>query len=299
MSEKHILIIESNVKNLEVLVDLFEKQEYKVSSLHSEEELIALSDFKEYQAVIINKQVKFVQALDFVNRVNESHIPHIPVIFLDTAAKHDANSLKICLEAGAVEYIKKPFDTNELLLRIDLHIKMFLERAQYKLRVDKLGHLATVDQLSKLSSKMHMQVILKHQFDLFKRYTNPTTLIYMRLLETRRSVDTFGFEHGEKMIVGFSKELKKILRESDVAARWQGSDFVIFLPHTTLEETYIVAKKLSTFLSKKDILPDTRPHMAFGLTEFQEDDTVSSLIAKGKSALNTASKKTFDRICDC
>jgi len=296
MSQNNILIIESNAKNLESLIILLKKETYEVASISSKEQLETLDTLEEVHLVLINTSVDFIKPKEILTLIADKLSTITPVIFMDSSKVHDKEMLKTCLDNGAVDYIKKPFDTHELLGRVKLHITQYFKFNACKLRVDKLANLATLDQLTKLSSKVHMQAILKHQVDLFERYKDPAALIYIRLLQTDKAIGTFSFEHGEKLISRFARELKPLLRDSDVVARWSGSDFIIYLPHTDNKASMLVAKKLNTTLITKEILPNTTPHLSFGVSDFKEGDTSLSIVDKAKSAMVEASKLEYGRI---
>jgi diguanylate cyclase (GGDEF)-like protein len=167
---------------------------------------------------------------------------------------------------------------------------------EYKLRLDKLANLATIDQLSKATSKMQMQAILKHRIGYFNRYKEDTSIIYLSLINIDKLIGTFGLEKGEQIISHFSKLLKSFIRESDVLARWAGSDFILLLTNTSEEGAKFIARKLKTKLNDREIIKGIKPDMAFGITGFTEDDDLKDIVERVKYALNEAKKQEYGRI---
>ncbi|WP_457745651.1 diguanylate cyclase domain-containing protein [Sulfurimonas sp.] len=297
MIKKQILILEVNEQNYHVLRTLFEKNNIETSSVLNKEEFENIeSKIEEYDLLLVNSHISYATVQEVVNLANFSVSLKLPIIYLDNSNEHSKVILQECFEHGVADYIKKPFDSKEIVFRIIYHSEQFLKLKEFKLRVDKLANLATIDQLSKSTSKMHMQAILKHKISYYNRYKVDTSVIYLSLLNVNKIVGSFGLEKGEKLISHFAKELKANIRESDVLARWAGSDFIILLTNTSIEAAEFIAKKLNTKLSTVEILPHVKPELAFGITTFSDGDELKDILDRAKYALGEAKKQTYGKI---
>jgi len=297
MIKKQILILEVNEQNYNVLHSLFEKNNIDVTAVLNKEEFEAIeSKIEEYDLLLVNSHITYATIEEVANFANFSVSLKVPVIYLDNSKEHNKVMLQECFEHGVADYIKKPFDSKEILYRIKYHSEQFLKIKEFKLRVDKLANLATIDQLSKSTSKMHMQAILKHKISYYNRYKVDTSVIYLSLLNVDKIVGSFGLEKGERLISIFAKELKANIRESDVLARWAGSDFIILLTNTSIEAAEFIAKKLNTKLSSVEILPNVKPELAFGITSFNDDDDLKDILDRARYALSEAKKQTYGKI---
>ncbi len=297
MIKKQILIIELNEQNFDVLDTVLSKAGYVCKAILDEESCKAFElRVDEYDLILVNSHTSYI-TVDKVMEMSEvENAVKIPVIYIDSSKEHNHKILEECFSAGVSDYIKKPFDSKEIIARVNYHCEQLYKLREYKLRLDKLANLATIDQLSKSTSKMHMQAILRHQINYFNRYKTDTTLIYLSLLNIDKLIGTFGLERGEKVISQFAKELKSCVRESDVLARWAGSDFIILLPNTSATASEHIAKKLKAKLSNVEVMKGTKPELAFGITSFTEDDDVKEVIERAKYALDEAKKQTYGKI---
>jgi diguanylate cyclase (GGDEF)-like protein len=297
MIKKQILIIELNEQNFNVLDKLLSKNDYICKAILGAKEFKTLNvEMAEYDAILVNSHVKDIKVEDVIKLAHYDASLKVPVIYIDSAKEHNKKLLDEYFQAGICEYIKKPFDSKEIIARVHYHCEQFHKLREYKLRIDKLGHLATIDQLSKLTSKMHMQAILKHEINNFNRYKIDTTVIYLSLLNIDRIVGTFGLEKGEKVISSFAKVLKASIRESDVLSRWAGSDFIILLTNTNVGSSEHITKKLKTSLSSVEFLKGIKPDLAFGITSFNENDSIKAVIDRVQYALSEAKKQTYGKI---
>ena len=303
MINKRILILEVNEKNAQTLISILKKDDFEAVPIFDKKEFLKLKDeIKNFELIFVNTQVEYITFSDLFELVNGEHRlgdTNIPIVFIEGSKKQDLEALKESLRLGAADYIKKPFDKKEILTRIGYHYNQYEKMYELQSRVDKLTHLATLDPLSKSSSKLHMQALLKHHIRSSNRYNSTTSLVYMSLINVDKLVGIFGFERGEKYISGFSKELKSLLRESDVMARWAGSDFLLLLTNTDVKSTKTVVRKINTQMSSVEILKNTKPRMAFAITEIQKDDTLDDIIQRLKVTLKEAKKQEYDRILVC
>ncbi len=297
MINKQILIIELNEQNFNVLDAVLSKSGYTCKAVLDEETFKGLElKADEFDLIIVNTHVHYVEVADIIRIAEFDTALQIPVIYIDSAKEHSKKLLDAYFSAGISDYIKKPFDSKEIVARVDYHCGQLYKLREYKLRVDKLANLATIDQLSKSTSKMHMQAILKHQINYFNRYKTDTTLIYLSLLNIDKLIGTFGLAKGEKVISQFAKALKSSIRESDVLARWAGSDFIILLTNTSVSASEFITKKLKTELASVEVMKGIKPELAFGITAFEEDDDVQEVTERAKYALSEAKKQTYGKI---
>jgi diguanylate cyclase (GGDEF)-like protein len=295
MIKKQILILENNKKNFDVLNEIFVQEDFECIAVLDEEGVKALN-MTEYDLILVNTHVSYITPEDLISCVHTDDAIKTPVIYLDNSKEHNKKYLQECFNLGISDYIKKPFDKDEIVSRVRYHYLQSHKMKEYKLRIDKLGHLATVDQLSKSSSKMHMLAILKHQVNHFKRYKVDTSVVYLSLLNVDKTSSIFGFEYGEKIISMFAKELKVLIRESDTLARWSGADFMILLTNTDRKSAGIVVQKLKAKLTHIEFMKDVKPELAFGITSFGESESVQDIVQKAKYALGKAKQQEYGKV---
>jgi len=300
MEKEQILILEINEKNYTILQNLLEKKElYETKVILSHESFVeAITSNNDYNLIIINTYIKFIDIEDIKKLTQDNEYQGVPIIYIDGAKEYNKEMLERAFKAGAVDYIKKPFDSKEILSRVSLHIKNAKKLREYKSRVDKLASLATVDQLSKSTSKMHMQAILRHELNNYKRYgQEAVSIIYLGIISIEKHIATFGLEKGEKLITQFAKFLRNILRDSDVLARWVGSEFIILLTNTSVKTTEAVIRKIKLLLASDEKMhEESQLELAFGVTEIQKEDTYEELLARVQYAYKTAKKQTYGKL---
>ncbi len=122
MTQKRLLIIEDDVDVSEMLTAYFESQGYEV--FHAEEgvEGIALSRSKFPNLILLDVMLPDMDGFDVCHALRTTTLTkYIPITFL---TQRDARADKIAgLELGADDYVTKPFDIDELRLRIQGSIR--------------------------------------------------------------------------------------------------------------------------------------------------------------------------------
>lgn len=297
MIKKQILILEVNQHNFDVLNSLLTQKGFTCKAVLGIEDFNKMKKcINDFNLIIVNASITYLEPTQIIFESEFDSSIKIPTIFIDSGELYNKEKLRECFAAGASDYVKKPFESIEIISRVSYHCKEFAKIHEYRLRMDKLANLATIDQLSKLTSKMQMQAILKHQIDHFNRYKNDTTIVYFTLVNINKIIGIFGLSKGEKIISLFAKELKNLIRASDVLARWEGSDFLIVLTNTSEKSSEAFIKKISHELTRVESLKDLKLEIAFGITSFMEDDEMKMVIERAKYALGEAKQQRYGKI---
>jgi len=110
-----ILLLEDDTILSETLVELLESEGFSVSHVEDGEAALELSFCNEFDLLLLDVNVPFLNGFEFLKSLRESG-NKTPAIFI--TALSDIASLSQGFEVGADDYIKKPFDFDELLVRI-------------------------------------------------------------------------------------------------------------------------------------------------------------------------------------
>ena len=119
MNDKHILLVEDDEALQTLIEKLLKNNGYLVSKAINIEEARKLVEFFQFDLIILDVMLPDSSGLDFYKNTIRNRVSS-PVIFL--SALSDADNRVTGLELGADDYIGKPFDTRELLLKIKKNI---------------------------------------------------------------------------------------------------------------------------------------------------------------------------------
>lgn len=165
-----------------------------------------------------------------------------PVIML---TGRDDRELKIkALEQGASDYITKPFDAEELVARVRVHLKIKNLQDDLKRTNELLLELSNTDHLTGLFNRRFMMEALGKEVKRNQRKKGNLSLIILDIDHFKQVNDQYGHLQGDIVLQKVAQLLQKELRAYDTAARYGGEEFIAILPDAALEEAVFVANRV-------------------------------------------------------
>ncbi|MFH1360690.1 MAG: response regulator [Candidatus Omnitrophota bacterium] len=193
MSKEKILTIDDDPDILDVL-SLTLSDVYDVIQANNGKEGLELAKSKPPSLIIVDYKMPVMDGRKFCQEVKKDILlQHIPIIML--TGKKEVEDKVSGINAGADDYVVKPFEPNELLARI----KMILRRTERSLDANPLTHLpgnvTIMEELQRSIDEKKIFAVGYVDLDKFKAYN-----------------DKYGFEHGDEVIRETARILIKSVR---------------------------------------------------------------------------------------
>ena len=141
LEKKHILIVDDDTRICDLLEKFLDKNGYLVSAVHSAEQARQILAGLEFDLIILDVMMPRESGIELTSHLREEN--KTPIILL--TAKGDAEDRILGLEAGADDYLPKPFEPMELLLRIKAILRRTGENLIYK---DNINQIISFGKLS-------------------------------------------------------------------------------------------------------------------------------------------------------
>jgi two-component system, cell cycle response regulator len=141
------------------------------------------------------------------------------------------------LALGAVDYVTKPFDPDELAARVARIIATVSREAS--LRAD-----AMTDSLTGLANYRSLAESLEREIERARRYEQPLSLITLDVDHLKRINDEHGHDAGDDAIRLVAQVLKGAVRSFEIVARQGGDEFAVLLPNTNTIDAERLAQRL-------------------------------------------------------
>lgn len=125
----------------------------------------------------------------------------------------------------------------------DISVRKKMEE-ELKEKSIELERLAITDELTQLYNRRFANEKLKAEFAYSERYGHSLALGSLDIDHFKLVNDHYGHATGDNVIKVVATQLRQELRENDVAARMGGEEFLIILPHTGLDEAWVVLERL-------------------------------------------------------
>lgn len=159
---------------------------------------------------------------------------------------------------------------------------------------DKLSKLAMTDSLTGLYNRYYLFKKLEEEVKRAKRYNHPLCIMIFDIDNFKQINDKYGHDVGDAVLSMVARVVKRNIRETDIASRFGGEEFVIVCPETDIQNGYIVAEKIREAISQINF-GDFHVTVSIGMTCYT-GETTEQLIKKADIALYRAKNSGKNKV---
>jgi len=165
---------------------------------------------------------------------------------------------------------------------------------------EKLRQLSIRDPLTQTLNRRGFKECADRELAKYGRDHKSFSIILLDIDHFKNVNDTYGHEHGDKVLVEISKAIKHSLRKVDVMARWGGEEFIILLPDTELKDAVSVANKLRMMVANSKLTSiDSNIQVTFsaGVSEISAHKALDDCITHADNQLYKAKENGRNLVC--
>ncbi len=268
-----ILVVEDDDDQRELICDALrlhygDEMGDRLTGVATGRECLAL-DLARFDVVLQDYNLPDIAGLDLLGSIlNRAALPVILV-----TGENDSATAAEAIRRGAQDYTVKLGDyLFALPVLIDKgirqhHMKQENQRLQRELQamlselrikniqlqesLQKLETMATTDHLTGLANRRRFGELLHRYYGEAVRYSFDLTCCMCDLDEYKQINDSLGHMVGDELLVLAADVIRSSLRSSDVAARYGGDEFVLLLPHTSVERGFAVGERIRQGLAEQ------------------------------------------------
>lgn len=211
----------------------------------SAEEALAWCRDHEPDLVVTDYLMPGMDGIDFIHRFRDLYPQtFIPVIMV--TADSEKSVLVKALEAGATDFLRKPFDAAELRARAGNMLLLRTNHLALMATNRELERLATTDPLTGALNRRAFLQAAEREVERARRYGHGLSVIMIDLDHFKRINDTFGHASGDAALRHFTTEAQALCRITDILGRLGGEEFAVLLPETDADAAVGLAERLRT-----------------------------------------------------
>jgi diguanylate cyclase (GGDEF)-like protein len=294
--EPRVLVADDDPDILFLLVRLLESEGCEVVRATGGEEALRLSAEHELDLLLLDVSMPGTDGYEVCRIVQSRDGAAPPVIFL-TANVHSAARVA-GLDAGAVDYVTKPFDPNELRARVRAALRT-------KARADALSLEAARDALTGILNRSRLELHTLQLVTLARRTQRPFAGVMIDLDLFKEINDTYGHGVGDAVLAEVARRLEGTKREADLLFRYGGDEFLVLLPDTDTKGALAVARRFHAVLSWEPVIVQPGDGLpieitvsaSLGIAAWPDSiDEAGPLIAAADEALYLAKARGRNRI---
>ena len=207
------------------------------------------------ELLVLDWMMPDIDGIEVCRRIRALRKRVYPYILLLTA-KNAKQDLIVGLDAGADDYLTKPFHADELLARLRagtriLNLQRDLIRAQ-----EQLQYQATHDVLTGIWNRRAIMDFLFEELERARRHHHPLGLMMIDLDHFKLINDRYGHAAGDVVLRAVANQLQQSVRPYDRVGRYGGEEFMVILSNMNVEEVHRRAEKLRAAVEQNVIQCD-------------------------------------------
>ena len=306
-----IVIVDDMPDNLRLLASILQERGYKVRPAPSGNRALATIRKEPPSLILLDIMMPDMDGYKVCRHLKKDESTRdIPVIFL--SALNEVFDKVKAFKAGGVDYISKPFQVEEVLIRVNTHLTICAQQKALKIQNDALKEknaliteqkkqlelLATRDFLTGLANRRDFLAKAEQEVGRCNRAGHCFAIILLDIDHFKNVNDTHGHECGDKVLVGVARCLEQALRTQDIVARWGGEEFVCLLPETEVDGARHVAEKMRATVqsTQYDCGEQVTVTVTLGVCAYTGSSTIDECIRLADEALYRGKEQGRNRV---
>lgn len=234
-----------------------------------------------------------MELLEKIRTSSSDQIANLPVIILTGADDTDSIKQQV-FDAGATDFITKPFESIDLLSRAKAYARLNRKvvELEKKTGYDKLTGLYNANMLVEQGAKA---------FSFASRHRLHISAVYFEIQDFQSCFLSHGKKVAQHIIIAVGKRLQEVMREEDVAARLGVAKYALILPMTNKKKTLRVIERIRESINK--LVFNTGKEKirvsfktGYATPEFIEDIEFNDLLDQADDALQRARDSATEQV---
>lgn len=253
MAEAHkILVVEDDAVTRARLAFLLRKDAYQVDVAEDGDAGWSLFQEGYYSFVLTDWSMPGLSGPELCRRIRNYEGELYTYLILITG-KTEKSNIALGLEAGADDYVTKPFDSGELLARLRTGRRILDLQASEREAKRKLQDLASRDGLTGVLNRRALEERLFEAFSYQQRRGTSLSIAMLDLDHFKHINDSFGHQAGDEVLRESARRVMAVIREYDSIGRYGGEEFMVILPDTSSEEAAQIAERIRSAIAERPI----------------------------------------------
>ncbi len=248
-----VLIAEDDPIFRRILESWFKRWEYRVTAVENGlDAWKVLQKDDAPQLAILDWMMPGMDGIELCRKIRRSNPGPYRYVLLLTA-KDDKQDVITGLEAGADDYLTKPFDVDELRARVRAGERILDLQAALIHAKDDLQYAAAHDPLTGLWNRGAILDLLKKEASRRRRTKDALGVVMADIDHFKKINDTYGHQTGDAVLQEVTRRMAGNVRPYDSVGRYGGEEFLIVFPGCNAADLAAAAERLRQCIADQTI----------------------------------------------
>jgi diguanylate cyclase (GGDEF)-like protein len=291
------LIVEDDAGTRLVLAQTLKKRGYPVTVSGSAEDAMHILKHEFHPLIILDLYLPGMDGAGFCRWARERPEGSRYYILVGTSST-DSHDLEKILEAGANDYVQKPYQQGLFMVRLSIAEQQVKVLAQRKDMEDKLAYLVTRDPLTHVYNHSQLDPCIQTALQ-DAQGGKISSLLFIDIDNFKTINDTLGHAAGDRLLIHVASLLRQATREQDSIIRFGGDEFAVVLNGISLEQAKPIAERIRMqidALAQEKLEKKCSVSASVGLALVDGMFTAPQVLAHADSACYTAKSRGRNRV---
>ena len=272
-ADELVLIVDDDTRLSETIVKLLSVIGITAETASNGKDALEVLKDRNYTILLTDMKMPGIDGMELIKKVNEE----FEVSVIAMTGYTEGYKYVDVINAGASDFIKKPFVVEELEAKIR---RIITERNLRK----ELNRLSITDSLTELFNQRHFYDRLKEEVIRAERQRHPLSLILLDLDNFKEYNDKYGHLAGDEVLRCAGEIISSCIREGvDSGYRYGGDEFAIILIDADLDIPQEIGARIEIAFKNKGAIT-----VSVGYSRFTSKMTVKGLVAAADEDLYRA-----------
>lgn len=290
-NKSKILVVDDVAVNVQLLTTYLSSVGYNVIAARDGQEALEKIPACSPDLILLDVMMPKFNGFEVCERIKNDEATRIIPVIMVTALNEIEDKIR-ATEAGADDFVSKPFNKLELLTRVksllrikELHDELNAKVKELEQAKERLRQLAITDGLTGLYNHRYLKEHLEQELYRASRHLSEVSAVMIDIDHFKKYNDTYGHPAGDALLSAVARLLKENIRKIDIAARYGGEEFCLVLAETNKAAAVVVAEKMRKLVELSQFQPQEarvngRVTISLGVATFPDDATsMNDLIA--------------------
>jgi two-component system, cell cycle response regulator len=263
---------------------------YTIFEAGDGEEALRLAARERPDVILLDRQIPLIDGYGVLASLQtDPELGEVPVVLVTSHG--EPAEVADGLRRGAHDYLRKPFEQQELVARVHAAMRTKALRDELRARNAQLERLVSTDLLTGLLNRSATAEYLRALASRSQRHGAPLSIVMLDVDGVGEVNATLGHAAGDAMLQAVAARISGELREEDAAGRWSGDEVLVVAPDTAGARVGALVERLRGAVDREPVVLGAERlavSVSAGAASWAEGDDAEALVRRAERDLADA-----------